>query len=87
MDRIIKLELDKLSKRIEGIGYSMEYDKNAVDFIFNGTIEERGYGARPVIRLIEKHIENKITDMIIDNDYESHHFVVSADQNEILIDE
>lgn len=85
MDNIIKLELNKMVKRLENIGYTLEYDKNAIDFIFNETIEDRSYGARPIIRIIQKKIEDKITDLIIENDYDMHHFIVSADQDKIII--
>lgn len=86
MDEIIKIELNKLISRLEGIGYQMSYDKNAVDFVFNETLEERGYGARPVIRIIERKIENPITDLIIENDYKEHEFKVTADQENIIIE-
>ena len=86
MDEIIKIELNKLVSRLEGIGYKMSYDKNVVDFVFNETLEERGYGARPVIRIIERKIENPITDLIIENDYKEHEFKVTADQENIIIE-
>jgi ATP-dependent Clp protease ATP-binding subunit ClpC len=86
MDEIIKIELNKLVSRLEGIGYKMSYDKNVIDFVFNETLEERGYGARPVIRIIERKIENPITDLIIENDYKEHKFKVTADQENIIIE-
>ena len=33
--------------------------------------DEKDYGARPIIRAIQDEIENKITDMIIENEYSS----------------
>lgn len=86
MDAIIRLELNKLVDRLKELGYGMKYDKNTVDFIFNEALDEKGYGARPIIRIIEKNIENKITDMIIENDYKSYTFDVTAEQDKILIE-
>ena len=63
----------------------MEYDKNVIDFIFNAILDERNYGARPIMRVIQTEIENRITDMIISNDYDTHNFVVTADQDSIII--
>ena len=86
IDTIIDLELKKSVKRIEEAGYTMEYDKNVIDFIFNATLDERNYGARPIMRVIQTEVENKITDMIINNDYDTHHFVVTADQDNIIVE-
>lgn len=70
---IIGLELNYLKKRIEGIGYSMSYESDIIDYILKDISGETEYGARPVCRSIRNCIENKITDMLIENDYENGH--------------
>lgn len=67
---IIRLELSYLNKRMNKIGYSLGYEDNMiVDLLFKEIEEEKEYGARPIHRVIRNKIENKITDLLIDNDY------------------
>lgn len=66
---IIKLELGYLQKRVENIHYQLTYTDEVIDYIFNAISEEKEYGARPIHRAIRDNIENKLTDMLIENDY------------------
>ena len=67
--KIIRLEIGKLQDRLLEIGHSLEYDDDTVDRILELIKEEKEYGARPVIRTIQNEIEDKITDLILENDY------------------
>jgi ATP-dependent Clp protease ATP-binding subunit ClpC len=67
--RIIINELKKTGKRVENAGYSMAedvYNGKTVEKIFNEVRDEKEYGARPVIRTIERLVEDRIADLIID---------------------
>lgn len=61
---ITKLLLEKLRKKIEDVGYKVRFDDNVCE-----KIAELGYspefGARPLRRVIENHIENAISLEII----------------------
>ena len=85
IDRIIRDNLDSLQDRVNGMGYTMEYNDSLVDFIYNKWTDEHEYGARPILRIIEKYVEGGITDSIIENDYETHDFKITADQDKVLI--
>lgn len=65
--KIVDVELKITLNRLNDIGYFVKIDPSAKDFIF-----EKGYdkdfGARPLKRAIQKYIENKITDSIINNE-------------------
>lgn len=65
--KIVDVELKITLNRLNDIGYFVKIDPSAKDFIF-----EKGYdkdfGARPLKRAIQKYIENKITDCIINNE-------------------
>ena len=66
---IIINELKKLEERVKNAGYEFSeeiYTGKTIENIFNNVTEEREYGARPVIRTIEKMVEEKIADMIIE---------------------
>lgn len=62
--KIIDIELEKLYKRIEGLGYKVVLTDQAKDFI-----AEKGwdsaYGARPLKRAIQKYLEDPLAEEII----------------------
>ena len=69
LKEIIKLELNKLKKRLNEINYSLSWDNNVVDSIFGKIVDQKEYGARPIAREIQTSIENQITDMMLERDY------------------
>lgn len=70
LKEIIKIEINKLSKRINNIGYNFEYDENVLDFILEKIKDDSEFGARPIMRAIQDNIEDKITDALLERDYE-----------------
>lgn len=73
---IIKLEINKLNKKIESLGYHMSDDLThtlMVDEIYNETKDKKEYGARPIVNEVQRRIEDKIVDYIIENDVEDGH--------------
>ena len=73
LKQIIKLEIGKFEKKLNEIGYSVEYDDSVIDYIFNIVKDEKEYGARPIMRAIQDTIEDKITDALLAMDYENGH--------------
>lgn len=67
---IIKLELNKVIKKLNNLGYNMNYHDDVVNYLYKTIQDDKEYGARPIIRTIQDEIENKITDLMIENDYE-----------------
>ena len=67
---IIKLEINKLNDRLVSLGYKLEYDDYVIDYLLNIVKEEKEYGARPIIRTIQDEIEDKITDLLLEKDYD-----------------
>ncbi|MDA0912597.1 MAG: ATP-dependent Clp protease ATP-binding subunit [Bacteroidetes bacterium] len=64
--QIIDLELKALVDRIEGLGYGIEITKKAKDFLVEEGYDEK-YGARPLKRAIQKHIEDPFAEEIINS--------------------
>ncbi|MFM7724909.1 MAG: hypothetical protein ACKO7O_08970 [Bacteroidota bacterium] len=62
--KIIDLELDKLFKRIQDLGYLLELTEKAKDFIVERGYDEK-FGARPLKRAIQKFIEDPLAEGII----------------------
>ncbi len=83
--KIIRLEIGKLQKRMLEIGYTMEYDEGTVDYILDIVKEQKEYGARPVVRAIQDEIEDKITDLLLENDYSGHTFEVIAQAHSLNV--
>ena len=68
LKEIIKLELKKVAARVENIGNYLTWDDSVIDFILELAIKEKEYGARPILRIIQKNIEDKITDHLLTTD-------------------
>ena len=83
--KIIRLEISKLQKRMLEIGYTMTYDDGTVDHILDIVKEEKEYGARPIVRAIQDEIEDKITDLLLENDYSGHTFEVVAQAHSLNV--
>jgi len=64
--KIIDIELDELSKRIKDLGYGFSVSDEAKDYIVNKGYDEK-YGARPLKRAIQKHLEDPFAEEIINS--------------------
>lgn len=62
--KIIDVELKKVYKRIEEMGYSIELTEKAHDFIAEKGWDEQ-YGARPLKRAIQRYVEDVLAEEII----------------------
>ena len=81
---IIVNELKKTAKRVENAGYSVAddvYSGKTVERIFEEVRGEKDYGARPVIRTIERMVEDRIADLIIDGDVKKGHIFTDDEIN------
>ena len=86
LSKIVELELNKLQEKMNKMEFKIEYKPSVIDYILNIVKDEKDYGARPIIRAIQDEIENKITDMIIENDYSSGQiFYVEINDNDLNI--
>lgn len=83
---IVKLEINKFNKRLKEIKYELKYDDSVVSYIHGQALKQKEYGARPIIRLIQNNLEDKITDMILENDYEPEYaFTATCENNSVKI--
>lgn len=85
--KIIDIELSKLYKRIESLGYRIELTIAAKEFI-----AEKGwdaaYGARPLKRAIQKYLEDALAEEIIKSKIDEGDIILidlNADTQEIVI--
>ena len=64
--KIIKLELAELQNRVKELGYTLALSKKAVEFLIEKGYDKQ-YGARPLARAIQNHIEDALAAEIIKN--------------------
>jgi len=83
---IVKLEINKFGKRLKEIKYDLKYDDAVVSYIHSEAVKQKEFGARPIIRLVQNTLEDKITDMILENEYEPEYaFTATCSNNHIEI--
>ena len=83
---IVKLELNKFNNKLESINYNITYSDDVITYIQAEAIKQKEYGARPIIRIIEDSIEDEITELMLNNDYqENHTFSASVIDDKIRI--
>jgi len=64
--QIIDIELSKLYLRIDELGYKIKLSKKAKDFLADKGYDKK-YGARPLKRTIQKHVEDLIASEILNS--------------------
>jgi ATP-dependent Clp protease ATP-binding subunit ClpC len=63
--KIIDNELGMLNLRLAALGYTLEIDKKAKEFLIDKSYDKK-YGARPLKRAIQTYVEDGISDYILD---------------------
>ena len=87
LKNIVKLELNKFIERLNELGFTMQYDDETVNVIYELAKKEKEYGARPIIRLIQNNIEDAVTDLMLKNEYENNYvFKTHVDNGRICIE-
>ena len=62
--KIVKIEMNKLSKRIVERGYNISFGPSIIDFIADKGFDAK-YGARPIRRAIQEYIEDFIAEEVL----------------------
>lgn len=82
---IVGLELEKLRQRVRENGIDLVYDDKIVEYVFKQAIEEKEYGARPIMRIIQDSISDKVVDLVLASDqHENRYNVTIGDNNEVI---
>ena len=64
LKKIISIELDKLKNRLKDLGYSLKISSKALSFLCEKGFDKK-YGARPLKRAIQNHVEDLIAEEIV----------------------
>jgi len=70
LTKIIDIELKGLYTRVEGIGYKVVIDEEAKRFVASKGSDIQ-FGARPLKRAIQNHLEDGISELILSSDLEN----------------
>lgn len=65
--KIIDIELAGFNKRVKELGYTLEITEEAKNFIAEKGYDAQ-YGARPLKRAIQKYLEDKLAELIIESE-------------------
>lgn len=65
--QIVGIELSQLTKRMEGMGYTLSVTDSAREFLADKGYS-REYGARPLKRAILTYVEDKLAELLIDGE-------------------
>lgn len=81
--KIIDIELESVLKRIETIGYKLEIEPEAKTFIANKGYDKQ-FGARPLRRAIQQHLEDGLSEMIVEEKVSVGQTIVAYLDNETV---
>lgn len=81
--QIAKLSLDDLVTRLKDNEIEIDYNDEVIDYIATNSYNPE-FGARPIKRYVQDHIENKIAYFMLEHDTKAMHIVIENDQIEII---
>lgn len=77
--KIVDIEIGLLLKRLQKLDYTIEITDDAKEFIAKQGFDKK-YGARPLQRAIQKHIEDLVAENIVNNKLkDGDHLIISWD--------
>ncbi|MDG1652147.1 MAG: ATP-dependent Clp protease ATP-binding subunit [Flavobacteriaceae bacterium] len=80
--KIVDIELKDLILRIQKLGYQIDISEDAKDFLSEEGFDSK-YGARPLNRAIQKHVEDLIAEHVVNNTIkEGDEIVVNRNEKE-----
>jgi ATP-dependent Clp protease ATP-binding subunit ClpC len=81
--QIVKLELDKLSERLDGLNYNIKFDDSILDMLSDVGFNSE-FGARPVSRAIQDKIEDFISEEVLNgNIIEGEEYTLVSKDDEV----
>lgn len=85
--RIISgLEMKKLAERVKENNVTLDYNDDVIDYIYRRAILEKEYGARPIMRIIQEHISDKVVDLVLSSNKKKNKYKITVnDEDEIEV--
>ena len=79
---IAKIKISDISKRLLITGINLKIDSSVYELIANKSKAEKGFGARPLNRIILLEIENRIAEMIVNDEVSSGDEILISIEND-----
>lgn len=83
LSKIAEKKLNVLKERLNHIGVDLNFTEDVCTYIANKG-EESGFGARPISRIIINEIENKVTQILLNNKYENLKIGIEVNSRELV---
>ncbi|MGE3062852.1 MAG: ATP-dependent Clp protease ATP-binding subunit [bacterium] len=71
IEKIVKIQLQRVEERAKEYGLNVEFSEKTIKSIAKEGFSDE-YGARPIKRMIQSNIENKLSQMIISGEVKKH---------------
>ena len=85
--QIVEIELSKLTKRLERLGYHINFTDEVKTMLADVGFDEQ-YGARPIKRAIQEKIEDYISEEVLRQNIKiGRNYELKYDNEEVLIEE
>ena len=83
--KIVEIELSKLTRRLERLGYHITFDDSTKEFLAKIGFDEK-YGARPIKRAIQEKIEDFISEEVLRQNLSiGGHYTMSVEDETVSI--
>ncbi|MCX7883713.1 MAG: ATP-dependent Clp protease ATP-binding subunit [Caloramator sp.] len=84
IEKIVKLMLDNVIKRLATLDVNIEYDDDVIKHLSKGGFDQ-SYGARPLRRAITKAVEDKLSEEMLKGDIKKGDKVLMKVENEDIV--
>lgn len=85
LKEISRIELNKVVERVKENGVNITYSNDVIDYIYKKAVEQKEYGARPIMRIIQDNISDKIVDYVLSSDNNDIIYNVNVENKEICV--
>ena len=82
---ITRLELNKLRNRVKENGVNLTFGSDVIDYVFKKAIQEKEYGARPIMRIIQDNISDRVVDLVLESENKQNSFDISINKDDEVI--
>lgn len=82
---ITGLELNKLRNRVKENGVNLTFGSDVIDYVFKKAIQEKEYGARPIMRIIQDNISDRVVDLVLESENKQNSFDISINKDDEVI--
>ena len=81
--RIISgLEMKKLAERVKENNVTLDYNDDVIDYVYRRAILEKEYGARPIMRIIQEHISDKVVDLVLSSNKKKNKYKITVNNED-----